>query len=190
MEDIEMGNQQATDLEIGWMAGILDGEGSISMRAWPYKGKIHFVVSVSVSNTSRELLTKFSDICSKLGVNLHWISKSVPSGNLPGWDIETKKISHCARILRSTIANLTSKQEKASLVLSFCERRLAFAKECVENGTDISKKYPYNDDDWAFFREFAERFHHKTKTVTSTTIPMGVGLKGARSAGQAKSLMI
>ena len=185
MKNIEMGNQQVTDLEIGWLAGILDGEGSMSMRVWPYKGKVHFVVSIGLANTSSELIEKFSDICSRLGASFHKYSKNVPSGFLPAWDLETKKISHCARIIRATIDSMTSKKERAKLLLAFCERRLNFAKACVDNGKSISREHPYNDDDWAYFREFSERFHHRTRIVTSTTIPLGVGLKGARSAGQA-----
>jgi len=180
----EMDNQQVTDLELGWLAGIIDGEGSISMRVWPYKNKIHFVVSIAVCNSSVELLNKVVDICSRLDVTWHWTKKPRPENFLQCWDIETKKISHCHRILNHILPLLTSKYEKAKLLQAFCIRRLGFLSQC-DNRFELATKHPYNDDDWAFFKEFADKYHHHTRKVTSTTIPLGSRSQGLRSAGQA-----
>jgi len=179
-----MDNQQVTELEIGWLAGIIDGEGSISMRVWPYKNKIHFTISIAVTNTSKEMLDKVDDICSRLGANFHWSKKIVPKTALPCWDVETKKISHCHRILEPILPLLTSKYGRAKLVYDFCVRRLGFLAQC-ENRSQLATKHPYTDDDWAYFREFADKYHHHTRTVTSTTIPFGSRGQGLRSAGQA-----
>ena len=165
-----MGNQQVTDFELGWLAGILDGEGNISMRTSKFKGDTHYSVGVGFTNTSEELLKKVDSICSRLGANLHWQKKARPQRCLQGWDLTTRKISYCQRILEPLLPLLTSKREKAELALSFCKRRLGFAFQCRDNNWDIAKLFPYNEEDLWYFEEFRKR---RRGFVTPTTIPQG-----------------
>ena len=158
-----MGNQQVTDFELGWLAGILDGEGHISMRSSTFKNGIHYAVGFGFTNTSEELLDKVNVICSKLGAKLHWQRKAKG-----GWDLTTRKISNCIRILTPLLLLLTSKRKKAEHVLSFCQRRLNFARQRNADGT--GKRFPYTKEDLWYFEEFKRI---RTKSVTSTTIPQG-----------------
>lgn len=167
MKKIEMGNQQVTDFELGWVAGILDGEGHISMKTTQFRKSNHYSVEVGFTNTSVELLKKLESICSRLGVNLHWMNKKIKKGLLPCWTLRTTKISGCCRILTPILNLLTCKREKAELLLSFCKRRLNFAYQCKDNGFDISKKHPYTEVDLGFFSDFKK---FSRKYVTSTTI--------------------
>ena len=166
----EIGNQQVTDFELGWLAGILDGEGNITMRSSKFKNMIHYSVGVGFTNTSEELLNKVSSICSRLGANLHWQKKAKPARCLQGWDLSTRKISYCRRILEPLLPFLTSKRIKAELALAFCKRRLDFATHCRDNGWDVAKKFPYTKEDLWYFDEFKKR---QRKSATPTTIPQG-----------------
>lgn len=164
----EMGNQQVTDFELGWLAGVLDGEGHISMRCSNFKKEIHYSVGFGFTNTSEELLKKVEMICSKLGANLHWQKKPRINQRQQGWDLTTRKIINCKRVLTPLLPLLTSKKEKAELVLSFCERRLNFSKQRNPDGTGI--RFPYTSDDLWYFDEFKRI---RTKSATPTTIPQG-----------------
>lgn len=170
MENIETGNQQVTDLELGWLAGILDGEGNISMKTSKYKKWIHYSVEIGFTNTSKELLDKLASICLKMGVNLYWNKKKMPKTCQPCWYLTTKKMSHCIKILDPIMPLLTVKLERAEILLSFCKRRLSFAMQCKDDGWDIAKKFPYNEQDLFFFDEFKKTVN---RPVTSTTIPEG-----------------
>jgi len=164
----EMGNQQVTDLELGWLAGILDGEGHISMRSSIFQNEIHYSVGFGFTNTSEELLKKVEMICGKLGANLHWQRKAKINQRLQGWDLATRKIINCKRVLAPLLPLLTSKKEKAKHVLAFCERRLNFATQRNADGSGI--RFPYTSSDLWYFDEFK---CIRTKSATSTTIPQG-----------------
>ncbi len=161
----ETGNQQVTNFELGWLAGVLDGEGHISMRSSTFKNDIHYSVGFGFTNTSEKLLNKVDMICTKLGVNLHWQRKLRKNKCLQGWDLTTRKIINCKRILTPLLPLLTSKKEKAELVLLFCNRRLNFAKQRKDDGTGI--RFPYTKEDLWYFDEFKRI---RTKLVTPTTI--------------------
>ncbi len=166
MEKIETGNQQVTDLEMGWLAGILDGEGHITMKTAKYQKWIHYSIEIGFTNTSLELLEKLASICLRLGVNLHWMKKKMPKSCQPCWILTTKKMSHCYRILDKVLPLLTVKRERADLLFAFCKRRLEFAFQS-KNTREISIKFPYNEEDLFFFRKFRETCY---KPVTPTTI--------------------
>ncbi len=164
----EMGNQQVTDIELGWLAGVLDGEGHISMRSSTFKGEIHYAVGFGFTNTSEELLKKVELICKKLGANLHWQRKAKIKNRLQGWDLATRKIINCKRVLAPLLPLLTSKKEKAEHALAFCERRLNFSMQRKVDGTGV--RHPYTSSDLWYFDEFKRI---RTKSATSTTIPQG-----------------
>jgi len=170
MEKIEMGNQQVTDCELGWLAGILDGEGHISMKTSKFKNEIHCGIEIGITNTSQELLKKVTDICSRLGVNMRWMSKKIPERYFPCWTIATTKISHCYKILNPILTMLTSKHDRANLLYSFCERRLLLATKCKNDKIYSANKNSYASEDLWFFEEFKKLYRN---SVTSTTIPSG-----------------
>ena len=149
-----MDNQQVTDYEFGWLAGIIDGEGHVSMRYWNFRQKRHYTVEIAITNTSKELLEKVESICNRLGIGLHWQQKATPKRNAPCWDVGTKRIVHCYKILSHILPLLTSKKPKAELLFSFCKRRLGFAEQCRDNGSDIARLFPYTEEDLYFFEEF------------------------------------
>ena len=72
-----MGNQQATDAELGWLAGIIDGEGwlgvSLETEHWYREGKNtrqqSIKVEIKVVNCDPEIVVKTAQIMQKLGVN-------------------------------------------------------------------------------------------------------------------------
>src|ERR1035437_9073884 len=72
IQEIPMANQQGTlavtDFEVGWLAGIIDGEGTIAFSVYPlrHNGKILQDVRVKpqiiVTNTDKCLIEKVADI--------------------------------------------------------------------------------------------------------------------------------
>src|SRR5579863_6517286 len=72
-EDGTMDNQQATDYELGWLAGILDGEGwigfSITQKRSGTGGSVFAKLEVRVNNTDKAIIDRTAEIMNKLGVN-------------------------------------------------------------------------------------------------------------------------
>jgi hypothetical protein len=75
-----MGNQQGTlavtDIEIGWLAGVIDGEGTIAFSPYPlrYNGKIiqdlRIKPQVIVTNTGKDLVEKVAEIFGRCHVGV------------------------------------------------------------------------------------------------------------------------
>lgn len=69
MKDVTIGNQQASDIEIGWLAGIIDGEGYIGFSRQNSK-KVHSVrTDIQIVNCDPDVILKTKRILNMIGVN-------------------------------------------------------------------------------------------------------------------------
>jgi hypothetical protein len=70
-----MDNQQVTPFELGWLVGIIDGEGSVGISKRNRQGaaKLGFTLKphIQISNSDLELIAKAADILKRLGVAFH-----------------------------------------------------------------------------------------------------------------------
>ena len=169
-----IGDQQVGAEELGWLAGAIDGEGHIGMHLYVKKrGERVYRVEVALTNCNRAFLEKAISIWRRLGCNPYIQEKKVKPGWSQSWMIRTNKISHIVRLLTPIVSMLTSKKERAELLLRFCNRRLAIAKKAGVSLRSSARSNPYTEEDLSFFEEF-KRFHRAKPTPT--TIPLGVGL--------------
>jgi hypothetical protein len=67
--DKAMGNQQATEAEIGWLAGIVDGEGHIGLSKQNTKKCRNVRPDMQIVNTDPDLIKKVVEVLRKVGVN-------------------------------------------------------------------------------------------------------------------------
>lgn len=121
-----MGNQQATQAEIGWLAGIIDGEGHIGISMVNRKVSRSVAVDLQIVNTDSELIDRVATIMRKLDVNPHirervhikatWSTNTI---------VSLRKFAHVRRILIAVMGNLTGiKRAKANMVLALIESRM------------------------------------------------------------------
>ena len=156
-----MGNQQGTlnvsEKELGWLAGIIDGEGSVILFLGVRKGgKINNVSpQVIVGNTDFALMEKYVDILTRLNVGVH-VSTRLPryqtgvEGSKPSNKAyKTLKVASTAGFKRVkalldviTPYLVTDKRRKAELLLQLIDRRLA---RCVSNGMYSNTRYDRGD---------------------------------------------
>jgi hypothetical protein len=162
-----MDNQQVTDKELGWLAGAFDADGFMSMHRYGNNSRIE----LGFTNTSKDFLCKIRSICKKIGVNLHVQEKTrAKSYWSRAWQLRCGKMSLVVLLLSLLIPLLTVKQERAEILLNFCERRLTLAKEMYGgNLAALARGYGYTEDDEWYF----EKFKELNKRVTSTTISKG-----------------
>lgn len=69
MKNVTIGNQQATEAELGWLAGILDGEGHIGLSRQNSKKARSIRPDVQIVNCDWEIIEKVRMICLKIGIN-------------------------------------------------------------------------------------------------------------------------
>ncbi|MDD5526146.1 MAG: LAGLIDADG family homing endonuclease [Candidatus Omnitrophica bacterium] len=69
MKDETMDNQQATGLEIGWLAGIYDGEGYLGFSRQNAKKVRSVRVDVQLVNCDPDVILKARRILNRIGIN-------------------------------------------------------------------------------------------------------------------------
>jgi hypothetical protein len=127
MQKSETGdNQQAkvTEIEKSWLAGIIDGEGSIRIDYPRVQAKVAGSAQpgVVITNTDWAIIEKSVDICQRIGVNPH-VSKR------HGTRLETKDVLVLGMpkimvLLTAVMPYLTgNKSKQAILLYRFCEQR-------------------------------------------------------------------
>src|SRR4051812_26819512 len=104
-----MGNQQATEAELGWLAGIIDGEGwlgiCVESEHWYREGmntRQHSIkVEIKVTNCDPEIIVKTAQIMQKLEVNPYIRQPKVDlkKNHKQPYEISTKRLAPVQRII-------------------------------------------------------------------------------------------
>jgi len=119
-------NQQATvsEIEKAWLAGLIDGEGSINCN-YPNGKNNSPSPRLTITNTDFELIEKAVSICQRIGGNPHVQEK--PRTNpkhSKAKDILILGHSKLLKILPAVMPYLTGRKGEAALALyRFCESR-------------------------------------------------------------------
>jgi len=130
MKDVTIGNQQATQIEIGWLAGIIDGEGYLGMGiAKDLRGKSptqQVRADFGITNTDEKIVLETARILKKLGINCNLrVNNALLKGNHKvvyniGFNGRKKLLKLLPRVIEHLIGN---KKERAQLMLAFCKSR-------------------------------------------------------------------
>jgi hypothetical protein len=102
--------------EAAWVAGIVDGEGSITIRTKPYPGgKRYQVASLSVCNTDTELLARVVEFTGigRIGFNIRANHKRK---EIWRWQTDQRQ---AAAVVEQLMPWLTCKRRVAELLLEF-----------------------------------------------------------------------
>lgn len=123
MSTLEMGNQQATQTELAWLSGIIDGEGSLTMSYT--KEKKAYTPSLTIANTNELMISVIVDILNKLGCSFY-INKKTQGhlGSKDVWYIQIRRFETLKVLLEKVIPYMVSKQAQAKLILRFVNLRL------------------------------------------------------------------
>lgn len=189
--DETMGNpqetQKPTEAEIGWLAGIIDGEGSIAMAIADNGKKLNLAPRIEVANTDKEIIEKVVRIVKSLGCGIYVWQKS--EGNASklvkertGFGFKTIHIAKVCgfngtdRLLPHIIPHLTGeKLHRAKLLQRFVDSRIRRT-----NGLNVGRRYLYDAEDYRVAIEFA-------KTMRTRFLPTLEGLLRDCTGAQQKA---
>lgn len=124
-----MGNQQETisEFELGWLAGILDGEGTISInRLMSHRKNATLTSRISIGNTNFTIIRNLKRIFKKLKIKL-FIQKNqrVKGKNWKSaYIIQISHIKGVKSLLDVITPYLIGKKLQAEIVLSFVNSRM------------------------------------------------------------------
>lgn len=108
-----------TLLELGWLAGIIDGEGSITIMK---RGET-FVPSVKMSNTSKVLIEKFCEILNNLNISHSCYGKQKQGNRKYQWEVIIEGRPRVYSLLLVLRDLLVSKTKQAEKVIEWIESR-------------------------------------------------------------------
>ncbi len=106
-----------TDFEIGWTAGIIDGEGCIGVYDHRTKSGNQFRLVVRVDMVSKTAIDKLHSLW---GGSVSWKKKSPPARNQWAWFTSS---CTAARILERILPHLIEKKNQAEAALVFQETK-------------------------------------------------------------------
>lgn len=127
-----MDNQQATQAELGWLAGIIDGEGWIGFTVtYDHRGegksnrnKRTVKTEIKVVNCDKAIIERTADIFRKLGVNPFLRQARTTTRQRAVYECACKHMTGTEKILQPILEHLTgNKQERAILLLRFIDLR-------------------------------------------------------------------
>jgi len=121
-----------TDTDIAWLAGIVDGEGTISVHRSNAKRYKHpyLVPVLQIANTDLRILEKARSVLTAITGNPHNLIVSNKGGNgcKRGYRIKVGTQHELVLVLPLLMPFLQGKAEQASITLDFCKRKHARLK--------------------------------------------------------------
>jgi len=161
--DETMGNQQATREEIGWLAGIIDGEGYLGFNYNKDKRKkrgdyVFLTPCLHISNTDEEIVLKSRDIVRKLGVNPYIrATKATKQVRKDQYRIQIHHMAKMKIILDIVLPYLTGiKKKRAELILEFIELRKSASWIWTKPNNPTNQggaSKPYSEREWQIYHE-------------------------------------
>lgn len=145
-----MGYQQATDTECAYLAGIIDGEGSVGIYGARRKdGTFNFRPRVQIALVHAGGIERISQILRRLGINAHiYVRRAKHPHHTDGWYITVHRFTDLARLLPAVVPYLVIKAPQARMLLDFVNRR--FAKGLNRGGN--TRLNQYDDDEQGLIR--------------------------------------
>ena len=118
-----------TDAELAWLAGIVDGEGTIGLHRTNAKQNPHPYLRphFQIVNTDVRILAKVARIIFDLTDKPHNLVVTNKGGNglKRGYRLAVNTQWELLVVLPALVPFMASKCEQAAIVLAFCKRRLS-----------------------------------------------------------------
>lgn len=112
--------------DIGYLAGVLDGEGCIhASKPWKKEtdrksnGRHHFDIRIIINNTSRNLLEKVERLLDEADIKWKERPCQRKKNNKQKWEISITRKSEIKKLLKLVIDDLACKKRSAEVVLDF-----------------------------------------------------------------------
>lgn len=122
-----MDNQQATEYELGWIAGIVDGEGWLGFTVFTDPRRINGTqvkCELRIVNTDPEIIAKSEKIFRKMGINPYLRIRMQNGINRPIHECATKNMTNLMKILPTIEPYLVgNKKHRARLIMEFINLR-------------------------------------------------------------------
>lgn len=121
-----------------WLAGIIDGEGCISL----FRRSTYYVPSVKIANTNEKLINRCKEILEEVGIEyyIRYSDRGERKNAKPAWELVLESRPRVVAVLELILPYLVSKDEQAKLVLDWCSKSKRKSTETQEHYLDNIRK--------------------------------------------------
>jgi len=149
--------QESSDLikDLSWLGGILDGEGTLTLRFHNRKNKTPIVTPVvSVVNTDEKIINEIMRIYKENNI-AYWVSARKATKNWKKtWSLQTVGLKRCSRFVNLIEEYLIGKRENAEIIKRFCNKRL-------DDTTGKHRRPYYDKEDYEMLVRIKSLHGHK-----------------------------
>jgi len=139
--------------DIGWLAGILDGEGSVvlvqhsEVRSSDGRRGISPRLLLAVADFS--ILQKYTSLLSELGIPYGYV-RQLPGGRRQHTIVQVWIANHEAiiKLLKLVLPYLTLKQRQAEFIVRFCEWKMENSERLCQRGGPIDRSIQDKEQTW------------------------------------------
>lgn len=147
---------EVSETQKAWLAGIIDGEGSIRID-YPRRAGNGAAPRVIITNNDWAIIERVADICKGLTCNPHISQRK--GKNIQGKDVLILGMQKILRLLPAIIPYLTGQKLKQALLLQkFCEGRAKIDVNSLPNA-----QRGYSQDDILLIYQIQNLKHEVTK---------------------------
>ena len=120
-----MDNQQANPLHIGWIAGIIDGEGWLILnRQLLPSGNFRYVPVVGVNATSQAMIDQIQAICLSWGIGT-WVGKRNFKNHWKDqYALNVRGFQRASKLLKIITPHLVVKPKQAVALQKYIDLRI------------------------------------------------------------------
>lgn len=138
-----MDNHAGKTERVCWLAGLIDGDGSIGIHKQPHNGNGHLVPAVSICTSCLRTYAHLNAVFDEIGIGRHWTQRNNKSGAWATvWVLQVRGMKRCKPLLEMLRPYLVTKQQEADLLLEFIRQRLdsPYRKGYTPEQIDIVKR--------------------------------------------------
>ena len=163
-----MDNQQATQFEIGWIIGIIDGEGSILLGRNHYNNRTRYTPIIQIVNTNKNMMEKAYSTLKKLGIGC-WMNTyhRKRSTERPITQLRIAGIKRCKKFLDITKDLFVAKNNQANHLHKYLQFRLSLPSHNV----------PYDKEGEDTFRLIHGENWKSSETTRVTRLDKYMGIR-------------
>lgn len=165
VKDNKMDNQQASSYEIGWLAGIIDGEGHIGLSRQNTKKCRSVRPDVQIVNCDYELIERVVSILNKMGINPYIRERY---HNKKEWRVNyivtIGRFAHIKKLMDNIMECLVGeKRYRAELMMRLINKRIT-----------KTRFQQYTEDELSIIQEFFEHRERASETLRETSEKMKI----------------
>lgn len=157
-----IGNQPpSSSIKLGWLAGIIDGEGCLQLAKQKYRDRFHYRPQIVIGNTNPKIIEEIRNIAKEFELPIYILEKRYRAMNSTSMTevVQIMGLKRVQKWLEIITPYLIGKKEQAIIVKNFIQHRL-------EQPNSFSGLNTFGEKDLEF-RKMLDLVNHQYRTRTA-----------------------